>query len=214
MDVKALKSELAQARADHELEIQKLEDELEQARRGYTGEDDLVKLYHAGTAVITKQAAEIKKLKAECQNEKHEQERQNKDFTLKMKEKDEAKAVLVGVVQQLEGRLASLTTQFTKTDKDLKRQVTAAEGHSKAAAARSSKLEGDILAANTRISSFRHRESTEGENADLLKRLRKVEQHCEGYRSTATDQQKIIEKLSKEITKLVGDLGRQYFHHK
>lgn len=214
MDVKALKSELAQARADHELEIQRLEDELEQARRGYTGEDDLVKLYHAGTAVITKQAAEIKKLKAECQREKDEQERQNKDFTLKMKEKDEAKAVLVEAVQQLESRLASLATQFTKTDKELKRQVADAKGQAKAAAARSSKLEGDILAANTTINGFRRREPAEGEKADFLNKLRRVEEHCEGYRSTAIDQQKIIEKLSKENTKLVGNLGRQHFHHK
>ena len=173
-----------------------------------------MKLYHAGTAVITKQAAEIKKLKAECQREKDEQERQNKDFTLKMKEKDEAKAVLIEAVQQLEGRLASLTTQFTKSDKDLKRQVADARGQVKAAAARSSKLEGDILAANTTINGFRRRESAEGEKADLLNKLRRVEQHCEGYRSTAIDQQKIIEKLSKENTKLVGNLGRQHFHHK
>ena len=214
MDVKALKSELAQARADHELEIQRLENELEQARRAYTGEDDLVKLYHAGTTVITKQAAEIKKLKAECQREKDEQERQNKDFTLKMKEKDEAKAVLVEAVQQLEGRLASLTAESTAIEKDLKRQVADAKSQLKVAAARSSKLEGGILAANTTINGFRRHESAEGEKADLLKKLRRAEQHCEGYRSTATDQQKIIDKLSKENTKLVGDLGRQHFHHK
>lgn len=214
MDVKALKSELAQARADHELEIERLEDELEQARRGYTGEDDLVKLYHAGTAVITKQAAEIKKLTAECQREIDEQGRQNKDFILMLKEKDEAKAVLVAAVQQLEGRLALLTTSATETQKDLKRQIADAKGQAEAAAVRSSKLEGEALAASKTIDDLRRRESAEGDKADLLKRLRRVEQHCEGYRSTATDQQKIIEKLSKENTKLVGDLGRQYLHHR
>ncbi|GAB7333856.1 hypothetical protein MBLNU13_g05980t1 [Cladosporium sp. NU13] len=213
MDVKALKSELAQARADHELEIQRLEDELEKARRACTGEDDLVKLYHAGTAVITKQAAEVKKLKTECQREKDEQERQNKDFNLKTKEKDEEKAVLVEAVQQLEGRLASLTTESSATEKDLTRQVADAKGQLSAAAARSSKLEGDFFAANKTIKDLRRRESVEGEKADLLNKLRRVEQYCEGYRSTATDQQKIIEKMSKENAKLVSDLGRMHLHH-
>jgi chromosome segregation ATPase len=212
MDIKALESELAQAHADHELEIQNLRDELEQARQGYSGEDDLVKLYHAGTAVITKQAAEIKKLKAECQREKDGQERQDKDFILVMKEKDDEKAELVEAVQQLKGRLASLTTESSATEKDLKRQVENVKGQLKAAAARSSKLEGEVLAANKTIGDLRHCEPAEGEKA-LLSRLRRVEQHCEGYRSTATDQQNIIDKLSKENAKLVGYLGRQHFHH-
>jgi hypothetical protein len=214
MDVKALKSELAKAHADHEMEVQALRDELEQARCGYSGDDDLVKLYHAGTAVVTKQAAEIKKLKAECQREKDEQERQNKDFTLMMKEKDNEKAVLIEAVKQLEGRLASLTTEATDAEINLKRQVAAASGQVKAAAACSSKLEGDILAANKTIDDLRRLESAEGEKADLLNRLRRMEQHCEGYRSTATDQQTLIEKLSKENAKLVGELGRQQLHHK
>lgn len=213
MDIKALESELAQAHADHELEIQNLKDELEQARQGYSGEDDLVKLYHAGTAVITKQAVEIKKLKAECQREKDEQERQNKDFILMVKEKDDEKAVLVETVKQLESRLTPLTTESSATEKDLKRQVDDVKGQLKAAAARSSKLEGEVLAASKTIGDLRRRESAEGEKADLLNRLHRVEQHCEGYRSTATDQQNIIDKLSKENAKLVGCLGRQHFHH-
>ena len=213
MDIKALESELARAHADHELEIQNLKDELDQARQGYSGEDDLVKLYHAGTAVVTKQAAEIKKLKAECQREKDEQERQNKALILMVKEKDDEKAVLVEAVQLLEGRLASLTTESSAIEKDLKRQVEDVKGQLKAAAARSSKLEGEVLAASKTIGDLRRREPAEGEKADLLNRLRRVEQHCEGYRSTATDQQKIIEKLSKENAKLVGNLGRQHSHH-
>lgn len=213
MDIKALKDELAQAHADHELKIQSLEEELEQARRGYSGDDDLVKLYHAGTAVLTKQAAEIKKLKAEGQREKDEKEKQE-DFTLMKKEKDEEKAVLVEAVKQLEGRLASLTTEAADGEKDLKRQVADARGQVRVVAARSSKLEGDVLAANKTIDDLRRRESAGGEKADLLNKLRKVEQHCEGYRSMATDQQKLIEKLSKENTKLVGELGRQHLNHK
>jgi len=70
MDVKTLKDELAQAHAEHALETKRLENELEQARRGYSGDDDLVKLYQAGATVITKQAAEIKKLQAESQRGK------------------------------------------------------------------------------------------------------------------------------------------------
>jgi len=217
MDVKALKDELAEAHADHGLKIKELEDELEQARRGYSGDDDLVKLYHAGAALITKQAAEInkmKKMQAEGQHEKHEQERKNKEFTLMTKEKDEEKAVLVEAVKELEGRLASLTTESMSAEKDLKRQVKEVKGQLKAAAARSSKLEGDVVSANKTIGDLRRRESAEGGKADLLNRLRKVEQHCEGYRSTATDQQKLIEKLSKENAKLVGDLGKLHLHHK
>lgn len=214
MDVKSLKEELAQAHADHELKVQSLEDELEQARRDYSGDDDLVKLYHAGAAVITKQAAEIKKLKAEGQQEKDEREQQNKGFTVTMKEKDEEKEVLVYAVQQLEGRLASLTTEFTDTETDLKSQVTDVNRQLKAAATRSSKLEDDILAANKTIDDLRRRESAEGEKADILDRLHKVEQHCEGYRCTANDQQKLIEKLSKENAKLVGELGGLHVHHK
>lgn len=214
MDVKVLKNELAQAHAEHELEIKRLEDELEQARRGYSGKDDLVELYHAGATVITKQAAEIKKLQAESHRGKDEQERQSKDFTLKTKGKDEEKAALVEAVQQLESRIASLTTESTDAEKVLKHQVSDARGQLKDAATRSSKLEGDLLAANKTIDVLRHLESAEGDKADLLNRLRKVEQYCEGYRTTATDQQKIIEKLSKENTKLVGDLGRLHLHHK
>lgn len=214
MDVKALKDELAQTHADHETKIQRLEEELEQARRGYSGDDDLVKLYHAGTAVLTKQAAEIKELKTEGQREKDEKERQEEDFTLMKKEKDDEKAVLVEAVKQLEGRLASLTSEFTDAKKDLKRQVADAKGQVKAAAARSSKLEGGVTAAKKIIDDLRRSESTGGEKADLFNKLRKVEQHCEGYRSTATDQQKLIEKLSKENAKLVGELGRQHLHHK
>ncbi|KAM0701160.1 hypothetical protein Q7P35_011521 [Cladosporium inversicolor] len=214
MDIKALKDELARAHADHEIKIQRLEEELEQARRGYSGDDDLVKLYHAGTAVLTKQAAEIKKLRAEGQHEKDEHVRQDKGFTLNMKEKDEEKTVLMEAVKQLEGRLASLTTESTDAEKDLKRQIADAKGQVKAAAARSSKLEGGILAANKTIDNLRRHESAAGEKANLLNKLRKVEQHCEGYRSTASDQQKLIEKLSNENMKLVGELGRQHLHHR
>jgi chromosome segregation ATPase len=214
MGTKALKKELAHAHADHELKIQSLEDELEQARRGYSGDDDLVKLYHAGSAVITKQAAEIKKLRAEGQHEKDEQERQTKDFTAKMDEKDEEKAVLVEAVEQLEGRLASLTTESMDNEKDLKGQVADVRGQWKAAASRSSKLESEVLADNKTIDNLRRRESAGGEKADLLNRLHRVEQHCEGYRSTATDQQKLIEKLSKENAKLVGELGKMPLHYK
>jgi chromosome segregation ATPase len=214
MGTKALKKELAHAHADHELKIQSLEDELEQARRGYSGDDDLVKLYHAGSAVITKQAAEIKKLRAEGQHEKDEQERQTKDFTAKMDEKDEEKAVLVEAVEQLEGRLASLTTESMDNEEDLKGQVADVRGQWKAAASRSSKLESEVLADNKTIDNLRRRESAGGEKADLLNRLHRVEQHCEGYRSTATDQQKLIEKLSKENAKLVGELGKMPLHYK
>jgi regulator of replication initiation timing len=75
MEVKRLKEDLTQALADHELETQRLKDELEQARNGYSGDDDLVKLYHAGAAILAKQAAEIKKLQAKSQNGKHDLER-------------------------------------------------------------------------------------------------------------------------------------------
>lgn len=214
MGTKALKKELAQAHADHELKIQSLEDELEQARRGYSGDDDLVKLCHTGAAVITKQAAEIKKLRAEGQHEKDEQERQTKDLTAKMDEKDEETAVLVEAVEQLEGRLASLTTKSMDNEKDLKRQVADVKGQLKAAASRSSKLESEVLAANKTIDNLSRRESADGEKAALLNKLHKVEQHCEGYCATATDQQKLIENLSKENAKLVGDLGRLHVHHK
>ena len=132
----------------------------------------------------------------------------------KKKEKDEEKAVLVEAVKQLEGRLASLTSESTDTEKDLKRQVADAKSQVKAAAARSSMLEGGVTAAKKIIDDLRRRESAGDEKADLLNKLRKVEQHYEGYRSTATDQQKLIEKLSKENTKLVGELGRQHLHHK
>jgi hypothetical protein len=214
MDVQALKDELAQAHADHELKVQSLKDELEQARRGYSGDDDLVKLYHAGAAVVTKQAAEIKKLRVECQHEKNEQERQTKCSTAKMEEKDEKKAVLVEAVEQLERRLASLTTESTDNEKDLKRQVADVKGQLMAATSRSRKLESEVLAANKTIDNLRRCESARGEKADLLIRLHRVEQHCEGYRSTATDQQKFIEKLSKENAKLVCELGRMPLHHK
>jgi len=211
MDVKTLKDELAQAHAEHALETKRLENELEQARRGYSGDDDLVKLYHAGATVITKQAAEIKKLQAESQRGKDEQERQSKDFTLKAKEE---KAVLVEAVQQLESRIALLTTESMDAEKALKRQISDARGQLKDATTHSSKLEYNLFAANKTIDVLRRVESVEGEKADLLNRLRRVEQHCEGYRTTATDQQKIIEKLSKENTKLVGDFGRLHLHHK
>jgi len=239
LENKALKDELAQAHADHELETQRLGDELEQARRGYSGDDDLVKLYHAGATLVIKQAADIKKLQAEGRRGKDEQEQQNKESNLMMKEKDEEKAVLVYAVQELERRLASVTTEFMDTEMDLKRQVEevtgqlkAAAAHSsklegdlkrqveevagqlKTAAARSSKLEGDVVSANKTIDDLRRRESAEGEKAKLLNRLHKVEQHCEDYRSTATDQQKLIEKLSKENAKLVSDLGKLHLHRK
>jgi hypothetical protein len=214
LENKALKDELAQAHADHELETQRLGDELEQARRGYSGDDGLVKLYHAGATLVIKQAADIKKLRAEGQRGKDEQEQQNKESTLIMKEKDEEKAVLVYAVQELERRLASVTTEFMDTEMDLKRQVADVEGQLKTAAARSSKLEGDILAANKTIDDLRRHESAEGEKAKLLNRLNRVKQHCESYRSTATDQQKLIEKLSKENARLVGDLGKLHLHRK
>jgi chromosome segregation ATPase len=213
-DVKALQDELAQAHADHEIKVQSLGDELEQARRGYSGDDDLVKLYHAGAAIITKQAAEIKKLRAQGLHEKDEQERQNKGFAARMKEKDEEKAVLVEAVKELEGRLASLTNESMDNEKDLKGQVADVRGQWKAAASRSSKLESEILAARKTIDNLRRREPAGGEKADLLNMLHRVEQHCEGTRSTANDQQKLIEKLSKENAKLAGELGGMPLHHK
>lgn len=204
MEIKSLENE-------HELQIQSLTEELEQARRDYSGDDDLVELYHAGTRLLAKQTAELKSLKAETQREKDDHERLKKSFTLEMAEKDNEKAVLTEAVQRLEGRLASLTTESTDAEADLKRRLAGSRDQRKAAVARSNKLEVDVLAAKKVIDDLR-REIGEGMNADLLERLRKVEQHCDGYRSAALDQQKLIEKLSKENAKLAGDFGRQHIY--
>lgn len=218
MEIKNLKDELTKAHADHVLEIARLTQELEQARRNYSGDDDLVELYHAGTRLLAKQTAEVKSLKAGTQREKDEHERLKKCYTLETAEKNNENAALVEAAQRLSGRLASLTTESTDAEADLKRRLAGSRDLRKAAVARSNKLEEDILAAKKVIDDLR-REIGDGKNAELrkkseelLERLRKVEQHCEGYRSAAVDQQKFIEKLSKENAKLVGGFGRQHFH--
>ena len=128
-----------------------------------------------------------------------------------IEEKESEKAELVKTVERLRNRLSSLTTEFMDAEKDLERQLVDVKEQLKAAVARSSKLQGDLLIANNMIDDPHRREAAEGRNADLLERLHKVEQHCEGYRSTATDQQKLVEKLSNENAKLMGALGRQHF---
>jgi cell division septum initiation protein DivIVA len=130
-----------------------------------------------------------------------------------VEEKDYEKAGLVDAIKRLERHLASLTTEFTDAEVDLKRQVADVQKQLEAAVARASKLQGDALAANKTIDDVRCQESAEDRNAELLDRLRKVEHHCEGYRTTANEQQKIIEKLSDENAKLVSGLGRQHINH-
>jgi hypothetical protein len=213
MEVKRLEDELAQAHTDHAGETKRLKNELEQARAGYSDDDGLVELYHAGAAILTKQAAELKRLRAENRISKHDLDRQQRNFIVMMEEKDHEKADLVEAVQRLEGRLASLTTDSMEVEVDLKRQVADVKDQLKAALTRSRKLEGDVLAHGKMTAEICRREAAEGRNADLLERLRKVEQCCEGYRDTATEQQKIIEKLCKENAKLVNGLGRQHVHH-
>jgi hypothetical protein len=208
MENQRLRDELTKARAHHEVETRKLKDELETARAGYAGDDDLVKLYHAGTGLSERQAVEAKSLKAEVQREKDEQEQREREFTLAMAAKDNHVATLDKNIRRLEDRLSSLTIEYTDTETDLKKRMAGSRDQLKAAVILNKKLQGDMLERSKMFEELRQRKTVEDKDGDLLDKLRKVEHHCEGYRKTTADQQKLIEQLSKENTKLVRDCGR------
>lgn len=214
MEVKRLKNELTKVHADHAVETMRLQGELEQARANYSGDDDLVKLYHAGAGFFTKQAAQIKSLKAEVQHKTDEHVRLERSFTLKLAEKDNENVALAKAVRQLEGRLASLTTGSTEAEADSKRKVAVSQDQLKAAANSKNQLQGKSLIGTNLIEDPRRRDTVKGNNVDLFDKLRKAEHQCEGYRSVATEQQELIERLWKENTNLLRELGQSLFFDK
>jgi hypothetical protein len=210
MEIQRPRDELTKARAHHEVETRKLKDELVTARAGYAGDDDLVRLYHAGTGLFERQAVEVKNLKAEVQRGKDEQEERQREFTLAMEAKDNHLTTLDENVRHLEDRLSSLTVEYADAETDLKKRMAGSQDQLKAVIDLNKKAQRDMLECTKMIEELRHRKPVEDKDGTLLDKLRKVEQHCEGYRKTAVDQQKLIEQLSKENTKLVHDCGR---HH-
>jgi hypothetical protein len=208
MENQRLRDELKKARAHHEVETRKLKDELETARAGYAGDDDLVKLYHAGTWLFERQAVEAKSLKPRFSVKRTNKNSEEREFTLAMAAKDNHVATLDENTRRLENRLSSLTIEYTDTETDLKKRMAGSRDQLKAAVILNKKLQGDMLERSKMFEELRQRKTVEDKDGDLLDKLRKVEHHCEGYRKTTADQQKLIEQLSKENTKLVRDCGR------
>jgi chromosome segregation ATPase len=207
MENQRLRDELTKALAHHEVEIRRLKDELETARAGYADDDDLVKLYHAGTGLFERQAVEVKGLKAELQRGKDEQEQREREFTLAMTAKDTHLATLLENIRHLEDRLSSLNIEYTDSETDLKKRMASSQDQFKAAIDLNKKLKNDMLECSKMVEEYRQRKPVEDKDGDMFGKL---ERQCEGYRKTAVDQQKLIEQLSKENTKLVRDCGK---HH-
>lgn len=104
-------------------------------------------------------------------------------------------------VQRLEGRLASLTVESTDAEADLRRRLAESESQAKVAFALVNKVQNSVLAngkANGRAAT--------SNDVELLVKLCMMEQRCESYCSTMADQQKVIERLTKEKSELADEL--------
>lgn len=190
---------------DHEIEIEKLKDELEKERAARSIDDNLLQLYNAGTQLIAKQKEQIENLKAEVMCEKDGNEQMKRLFALKVSEDDREKASLMEAVQRLEGRLASLTTESTDAEADLRRRLVESENQAKVALALVDKVKSKVLA-NGKANGHSNHSAAATSDAELLLKLCMMEQRCESYCSTMAEQQKTIERLTKEKSELANDL--------
>lgn len=186
---------------------------LDEEREG-ASDDNLIRLFHGGAALFNKKPDKIKELKSQVQRERDEHERSKRSLSLKLTEKENEKLVCRETVRKVEDRLATLTTDFSDAEVDLKRQLAESK--------RKLKFAYDELVALKRLPPADGKVAPIGDmelassvkaakaaNVDLTVKLHKVEQHCEGYRQVTAEQQKIIERLAKENKKLLGQVGKQ-----
>lgn len=187
--------------------------DLDEEREG-ASDDNLIRLFNGGAALFNKQADKVKELKAQVQRERDEHERSKRRASMKLAESENEKLVCRETVRKVEGRLTALTTDFSDAEADLKRHLAESK--------RKLKVTNDELVAFKRLPPPGGKASPIGDmelassvnaakatNADLTVKLHKVEQHCEGYRQVTEEQQKVIERLTKENKKLLSQVGKQ-----
>lgn len=187
--------------------------DVDEEREG-ASDDNLIRLFNGGAALFNKQADKVKELKAQVQRERAEYQHSKRSLSTKLAESENEKVVCRETVRKVEGRLTALTTDFSDAEADLKRQLAESK--------RKLKVTNDELVAFKRLRPPGGKGSPIGDmelassvnaakttNADLTAKLHKVEQHCEGYRQVTEEQQKVIERLTKENQKLLSQVGKQ-----
>ncbi|KAM0721822.1 hypothetical protein Q7P37_002747 [Cladosporium fusiforme] len=192
--------------------LQGAHNELEKVRatnpkNGTQSDDDLVKLYRAGTQLITKQAAEIKAVKFDLQRaigtiaslkESSARKLQDKDKQGAQLEKE--KMALEVTVQDLEARVASMATDNVAKGNT--------EQQLKDARALVNTLHGMIDKRNKTVGNLRACESRLlAENADLSERLGVEEDACEELQAISDEQAEHIQQLLADNARLLAGMN-------
>lgn len=206
-------SELKGQVANREEKIRKLTQDLKEARdelaqpHARKSDDELTNLYYAGAQLVSKQANEIRVLKKDIQRVKDGGDRLKKTFADQLQHKDNQvaqvereKVALDGTVQDLEARLASLTTDHDAASK--------VEQQLQDARSLIATLNGFVDNRNRVVDGLRASEARLlAEGADMFARLRHAEQLCYDWQATSDDQVRQIQQLADERARLLAGMA-------